>query len=132
MAVVSLPVEAKASPNAPRRLQSSMVRNRLILDTDGGVDDAQALLLLIAAGRAPDAITTVFGNVDLEAATCNVLATLTIAGAGIPVHRGAGDPLAAERIDARHVHGDDGLAGAPRPAQIAEPEIGRASCRERV
>ncbi len=121
MAVVSLPVEAKASPNAPRRLQSSMARNRLILDTDGGVDDAQALLLLIAAGRAPDAITTVFGNVGLEAATRNVLATLTIAGAGIPVHRGAGDPLAAERIDARHVHGDDGLAGAPRPAQIAEP-----------
>ena len=36
--------------------------NRLILDTDGGVDDAQALLLLIAAGRAPDAITTVYGT----------------------------------------------------------------------
>ena len=32
--------------------------NKLILDTDGGVDDAQALLLLIANGRAPDAITT--------------------------------------------------------------------------
>ena len=36
--------------------------NRLILDPDGGVDDAQALLLLIAAGRAPDAITTVYGR----------------------------------------------------------------------
>ncbi len=35
----------------------------LILDTDGGVDDAQALLMLIAAGRTPDSITTVFGNV---------------------------------------------------------------------
>ena len=53
-----------------------MAPNRLILDTDGGVDDAQALLLLIAAGRAPDAITTVFGNVSLDSATRNVLATL--------------------------------------------------------
>jgi len=97
-----------------------MGRNRLILDTDGGVDDAQALLLLIAAGRPPDAITTVFGNVGLEDATRNVLATLAVAGASIPVHAGAGSPLACERIDARHVHGEDGLGGAPRPTQTAE------------
>ncbi|MFI4999785.1 MAG: nucleoside hydrolase [Reyranellales bacterium] len=97
-----------------------MTPNRLILDTDGGVDDAQALLLLIAAGRAPDAITTVFGNVDLEAATQNVLATLSVAGEDIPVHKGAAAPLAQEIIDARHVHGEDGLGGAPRPAVIAD------------
>ena len=41
--------------------------NRLILDTDGGVDDAQALLLLIAAGRATDATTTMSGKGRLEA-----------------------------------------------------------------
>ena len=63
--------------------------NRLILDTDGGVDDAQALLLLIAAGRTPDAITTVYGNVSLEAATENVLAILAVAGAHVEVHAGA-------------------------------------------
>ncbi|MFZ5781083.1 MAG: nucleoside hydrolase [Pseudomonadota bacterium] len=101
-----------------------MGRNRLILDTDGGVDDAQALLLLIAAGRPPDAITTVFGNVGLEDATRNVLATLAVAGSLTPVHAGAGSPLACERIDARHVHGEDGLGGAPRPAPLAEA----ASC----
>ena len=97
-----------------------MARNRLILDTDGGVDDAQALLLLIAAGRAPDAITTVFGNVSLDAATQNVLAVLAVAGAAIPVHAGAAAPLAQTRIDARHVHGEDGLGGAPRPARTAD------------
>lgn len=90
--------------------------SRLILDTDGGVDDAQALLLLIAAGRTPDAITTVFGNVDLDAATANILATLAVAGVSAPVHAGAPDPLAGERIHARHVHGEDGLGGAPRPS----------------
>jgi purine nucleosidase len=97
-----------------------MASNRLILDTDGGVDDAQALLLLIAAGRAPDAITTTFGNVSLEAATRNVLATLAVAGAGVPVHTGAAQPLAQDWIDAHHVHGEDGLGGAPRPNRTAD------------
>lgn len=92
-----------------------MAPNRLILDTDGGVDDAQALLMLIAAGRTPHAITTVFGNVSLETATENVLSTLAVAGAGAPVHMGAADPLVTGRIHAHHVHGEDGLGGAPRP-----------------
>ena len=97
-----------------------MNHSRLILDTDGGVDDAQALLLLIANGRPPDAITTVFGNVSLEDATENILATLAVAGTDIPVHAGAGEPLAQPRIDARHVHGEDGLGGAPRVARTAD------------
>jgi purine nucleosidase/non-specific riboncleoside hydrolase len=95
--------------------------NRLILDTDGGVDDAQALLMLLANGRAPDAITTVFGNVGLEAATRNILATLAVAKANVPVHAGAGRPLTQAVIDARNIHGEDGLGGAPRPARTAEP-----------
>ncbi len=94
--------------------------NRLILDTDGGVDDAQALLMLIAAGRAPHAITTVYGNVGLEAATANVLAVLAAAGVHIEVHAGAAQPLVETRIDARHVHGEDGLGGAPRPAETGD------------
>jgi purine nucleosidase len=97
-----------------------MALNRLIVDTDGGVDDAQALLLLIAAGRAPNAVTTVYGNVDVDTATRNVLATLAVAGAAMPVHTGAAQPLVQPRIDARHVHGEDGLGGAPRPARTAE------------
>ena len=95
--------------------------NKLILDTDGGIDDAQALLLLIAAGRAPHAVTTVFGNVGLDAATANILATLAVVGAAIPVHMGAEKAIAQPLIDAKHVHGEDGLGGAPRPARTAEP-----------
>ncbi|MEF2070118.1 nucleoside hydrolase [Consotaella aegiceratis] len=98
-----------------------MQRNRLILDTDGGVDDAQALLLLIAGGRAPDAITTVFGNVGLQTATANILATLAVAQAAIPVYAGAAQPLVQPIVDATHIHGEDGLGGAPRPASQAEP-----------
>ncbi len=93
----------------------------LIFDTDGGVDDAQALLLLIANGRTPDAITTVFGNVDMPAATRNMLATLAVAGVDVPVHQGAAGPLTQHAVDAKHIHGDDGLGGAPRPDRIGEP-----------
>ena len=100
-----------------------MIRRPLIFDTDGGVDDAQALLLLIANGRAPDLITTVFGNVGLDQATDNMLATLAVAGATIPVHKGAGRPLVQPIIDARHVHGEDGLGGAPRPRSDAEGRL---------
>jgi len=96
------------------------VAPKLILDTDGGVDDAQALLLLVAAGRPPDAITTVFGNVGLDAATRNMLTTLAVAGVDIPVHKGAVGPLTQAIIDARHIHGDDGLGGAPRPERLPE------------
>ncbi|WP_332687432.1 nucleoside hydrolase [Devosia sp.] len=98
-----------------------MTKTKLILDTDGGVDDAQALLMLIAAGRTPDAITTVFGNVGLDAATRNILTTLAVVGADVPVHKGADRPLTQPIIDARYIHGEDGLGGAPRPASIPLP-----------
>ncbi|PWJ16127.1 nucleoside hydrolase [Jannaschia seohaensis] len=99
-------------------------RAPLILDTDGGVDDAQALLLLLAAGVVPEAITTVFGNVALEAATRNMLTVLAWAGVDVPVHMGQGAPLLAPRVDAREIHGEDGLGSAPRPARQGAP-VGR-------
>ena len=98
-----------------------MVNRPFIFDTDGGVDDAQALLLLIAHGVPPDVVTTVFGNVSLDQATDNMLATLAVVGADIPVHRGADRPLVQPVIDARHVHGEDGLGGAPRPPVTQKP-----------
>jgi purine nucleosidase len=103
-----------------------LVNRPFIFDTDGGVDDAQALLLLIAHGVAPDIVTTVFGNVALDQATDNMLATLAVAGARIPVHKGADRPLEQPIIDARHVHGEDGLGGAPRPAVTQRPASSNA------
>ena len=98
-----------------------MARNFLIFDTDGGVDDAQALVMLVANGVVPDAVTTVFGNVGLDIATNNMLATLAILGVDVPVHTGADRPLTQPIIDAKYVHGEDGLGGAPRPTIIPSP-----------
>ena len=94
---------------------------KLIFDSDGGVDDAQALILLVANGRTPDLITTVFGNVGLDQATTNLLAVCALLGVEIPVHRGADRPLTQPIIDAKYVHGEDGLGGAPRPAKQGMP-----------
>lgn len=98
------------------------MRRKLILDTDGGVDDAQALLMLIAADRAPDAITIVFGNVALAQAARNILTVLAVAGRpDIPVHSGAARPLNQHIMDATGIHHVDGLGGAPRPPVIPMP-----------
>jgi len=93
--------------------------NPLILDTDGGTDDAQALVLLLAHGVRPVAITTVFGNVSLDYATRNMRAILALCDAReIPVMAGADRPMVQPIIDATHVHGEDGLAGAPIPDDL--------------
>ena len=85
------------------------------------MQSVQALLMLLANGRVPDAITTVFGNVPLAQATDNILAVLAVAGADVPVHAGAVQPLAQAPVHAQYIHGDDGLGGAPRPAVSAQP-----------
>lgn len=97
----------------------------VILDTDPGVDDALALLYLRARsqGARSDlrllAITTVFGNADVETTTRNALWLRARLGLSAPVHRGAGSPLSRPRGPSPvHVHGQNGLGdialgGAP-------------------
>jgi inosine-uridine nucleoside N-ribohydrolase len=85
----------------------------ILLDTDPGVDDALALLLAL---RSPElellALTTVAGNVGLEATTRNALLLLELFGRpDLPVHPGETSPAGAEAVTAAHVHGDDGLGG---------------------
>lgn len=98
-----------------------MTKRTFIFDSDGGVDDAQALILLVANGKVPDLITTVFGNVGRDQATTNLLAVCAMLKVDIPVHMGADRPLTQPIIDAKYVHGDDGLGGARRPDKQALP-----------
>src|SRR4051794_21816947 len=90
---------------------------RVIFDTDPGVDDAMAIFLLLQSPEfALEAVTTVFGNVDVEQTTRNALILLDIAGhPDIPVAPGAGRPLMPRRQrqpGGAVVHGDNGLGGA--------------------
>lgn len=84
----------------------------VVLDVDTGVDDACALLLA-ALHPAVDlrAVSCVGGNAPVDDVVRNTLLVLETAGrADVPVARGAERPLLETPADARHVHGDDGMA----------------------
>jgi purine nucleosidase len=88
---------------------------RIVFDTDLGIDDALALLYLLRAPEAKlEAITTVHGNVPVDVATRNVFEVLSVVGvdAAPLIAQGSAMPLAAAgRVNATDVHGDDGLGG---------------------
>ncbi len=95
----------------------------VVLDVDTGVDDALAILLAV---RSPAldvrAITCVAGNTQVDNVVTNTLKVLDAAGAGdIPVARGADRPLLEPARDARHVHGDDGMADLGLPGSARRP-----------
>ncbi len=94
----------------------------MLIDCDPGVDDAIALMVA-AQGADLVGITTVNGNVGIDATTHNALAVMEVAGLDVPVHRGAGRPLISPTVDARHVHGPTGLGSA----KIPEPRRAEAS-----
>lgn len=83
----------------------------IILDTDPGVDDALALLYLSARSDLKLlAITTVFGNADVDATTRNALWLRERIGLSAPIYRGAEAALNGQRGAAPvHVHGHNGL-----------------------
>jgi len=89
-----------------------MSRNRIIIDCDPGVDDAVAILL--AFGSSADmevlGITTVAGNVPIDATTRNALRICRLAGrTDVPVFRGCERPLLPLPPRSASVHGLDGL-----------------------
>jgi len=94
---------------------------RIILDTDPGVDDAIAIFLAL---RSPElkveAITPVSGNVPLAFTLPNALRLVEIAGRPeIPVAAGAAVPLVRRLVTAAYVHGNNGLGGV----EFREPKI---------
>jgi inosine-uridine nucleoside N-ribohydrolase len=98
---------------------------RIVIDTDGGVDDALALLLAFAwpETRVED-ITTVHGNVPVETATRNVREVLHLAGREVNLSEGRATPLtslfsrSSTPVFAAGVHGRDGLGGWIRTAPL--------------
>jgi inosine-uridine nucleoside N-ribohydrolase len=84
----------------------------VVIDTDPGIDDALALLF---AWNSPEiqveVITTVAGNVTIEAASTNLLRLLALRRpAPRPVvAAGAPGPLARALTTATRYHGEDGL-----------------------
>jgi inosine-uridine nucleoside N-ribohydrolase len=87
---------------------------RVIIDTDPGIDDALALILAL---RSPElevvAVTTVSGNVPVDVATRNVFTVFSVLSLTRPppVARGSSKPLKKAPVFATSIHGEDGLGG---------------------
>lgn len=92
-----------------------MQRTPMVIDTDGGTDDAVALWWALTDPRVELlGVVVTWGNVELPVAAANVCRILHAAGRpDIPVALGAHGPLGPSPLPERprHVHGDDGLGG---------------------
>jgi purine nucleosidase len=91
------------------------VTRRLVIDTDGGTDDAVALWWALLDPRVEVVgILVTWGNVSREVAATNVFRVLQAAGrADVPVALGVAQALGPTPLPdvATYVHGDDGLGG---------------------
>ncbi|XP_069010237.1 inosine-uridine preferring nucleoside hydrolase isoform X2 [Embiotoca jacksoni] len=90
---------------------------KLLVDVDCGVDDAQAIMLALAAPNVELlAITCVHGNTTVENVCKNTLRVLQACNKlEIPVFKGAAKPIIGNSISAADFHGQDGLGDAPDP-----------------
>lgn len=92
--------------------------NKILIDTDPGVDDSMAILFAL---RSPElevvGLTSVFGNADVENTTLNALRLVELAGCDhIPVAKGADYPIVRPRGRlGTFVHGEDGLGNTHPP-----------------
>lgn len=90
---------------------------KIIIDTDPGVDDAHAILLALAHPNVKvEAITTVNGNVGVDQTTANALKILDVAEKDILVFSGCASPLVNTPVHASFVHGKDGLGDCHIPS----------------
>ena len=85
---------------------------RILIDTDPGVDDALAILFAMRSHELHiEAMTTVCGNVPVTQATQNLLTILGVLDLDeFPrIAQGEAQPLVKPLVTAAHVHGEDGL-----------------------
>ena len=84
---------------------------KLIIDTDPGIDDAMAIAYAAASDRFDlIALTTVFGNVEVDQATNNALWLSEQFAETFPVYEGAAVPVEMEPLPvSTHVHGEYGF-----------------------
>ena len=101
---------------------------KLIIDTDPGVDDAEAILMAAAHPNATiAAILAVGGNVGLEHTLRNSLTIVEMIEQDVPVYAGCDKPLVIFQEDAAFVHGEDGLGDVGYVPQSRQPEAEHAA-----
>ncbi|KAI3356367.1 hypothetical protein L3Q82_017600 [Scortum barcoo] len=97
--------------------RSGSMMKKLLVDVDCGVDDAQAIMLALAAPNVELlGVTCVHGNTTVENVCKNTLRVLQACNKlEVPVFKGAAKPILGNSISGGHFHGQDGLGDAPDP-----------------
>ncbi len=107
-----------------------MAPRPVYFDCDTGIDDALALVYLMASPEIELAgIGTVSGNIDAKQAAVNTLDLLAMGGkTGVPVAVGAMDPLTHSFSGGvPHIHGHNGVGDVELPHTDRKPETESAA-----
>ena len=88
-----------------------MLKRKVIIDCDPGIDDSLAILLAMSSPELDVlGITTVSGNVTSDVGAKNTLHALQMCSSlDTPVYEGEKYPLVRELITAQDTHGEDGI-----------------------
>ena len=99
------------------------MKQKIIIDTDPGIDDAMAIHLAFAHPHLEVVgLTSIFGNVNCEQATRNAIWLAETAHYHCDVAQGAARPLVQEPNEpSYYVHGDEGFGDLPAPAIQSAP-----------
>jgi inosine-uridine nucleoside N-ribohydrolase len=106
------------------KIIKEVMKNKIIIDTDPGVDDSMAIQFALSSPELEIiGLTTVFGNVNVELATVNALRLLELAERPeIPVAMGAANPLKGKFSGGvPFVHGEDGQGNTFKPESSLSP-----------
>lgn len=96
---------------------------RLVIDTDPGVDDALAIMMAHAhPGCHIEALTIVGGNVGLDYTVRNAGFLKDVLKADFEIYAGCGRGLCWQPENAAFVHGEDGFGDVLTGAPAARPE----------
>lgn len=110
-------VDKKSSEASPEETR------RFIIDSDSGADDAAAIILAAKDSSVNiEGITVLAGNVDIDKAAENALMATEVAGASVPVYKGAAESVSKKAFEPYSVFGKDGMGDADlvHPAGKAE------------
>tara|TARA_B100000809_G_scaffold249340_1_gene280590 strand:+ start:11 stop:1018 length:1008 start_codon:yes stop_codon:yes gene_type:complete len=102
---------------------AGMAAEKILIDTDPGVDDALAVVFAFASDDLEVVgLTTIFGNVETQLATRNALRLLDIVNVDVPVAEGAVKPLYSKKLATPDfVHGKDGFGEIYLPESRRRP-----------
>lgn len=102
--------------NIEKTTGDDLVKRKIIIDTDPGIDDAAALAIAL---NNPELevlmLSTVAGNVNLDYTTENAKKILDFFEKDTPLARGNSLPLLREYEDASQFHGETGMNGYDFP-----------------